>query len=173
LDNGRSFGLCCLSADRVSVGVNWAGEPNGAIPALVHLCRQLAEHKVAPTDLSQQAYQAELVRSPAGVALDMESHVGKHTLVIGDAGGFISAVSNEGIYPAMWSARIAAEVADKALYSIHSQDELMSFDSLWRMRMADYLRSPHTDVQFLLPLVFTNQPMTDRMGAAFFMGDNI
>ena len=49
----------------------------------------------------------------------------------------------------------------------------MAFDSLWRIQMADYLRSPHTDVQFLLPLIFTNQPMADRMGAAFFFGENI
>jgi hypothetical protein len=49
----------------------------------------------------------------------------------------------------------------------------MSFDSLWRMQMADHLRSPHTDIRFLLPLIFSNQPMADRMGAAFFFGENI
>ena len=49
----------------------------------------------------------------------------------------------------------------------------MTFDTTWRMEMVDYLRSPHTDVRFLIPLVFTNQPMADRMGAAFFFGENI
>jgi flavin-dependent dehydrogenase len=103
----------------------------------------------------------------------MDTHVGKHTLVIGDAGGFVSAASNEGIYPAMWSAQIAAEVIEAALQSPHSQDELMAFDSKWRMKMADYLRRPNTDSQFLIPLIFSNQPMADRMGAAFFSGENI
>jgi len=73
----------------------------------------------------------------------------------------------------MWSATIAADVLDAALNSKHSQDELMAFDSVWRVKMADYLRSPHTDVRFLLPLVFSNQPMADRMAAAFFFGENI
>jgi hypothetical protein len=41
------------------------------------------------------------------------------------------------------------------------------------MQMANYIRPPHTDIQFLLPLIFTNQPMADRMGAAFFHGENI
>lgn len=173
LDNGGSFGLCCLSKERLSVGVHWVGERDGAIPALVLLCRQAAEHGIVALDLSEEARGAALIRSPAAAALDRDTHVGKHTLVIGDAGGFISAASNEGIYPAMWSAQIAADVADKALYSVHSQDELMTFDSQWRIQMADYLRSPHTDIQFLLPLIFSNQPMADRMGAAFFFGENI
>jgi hypothetical protein len=73
----------------------------------------------------------------------------------------------------MWSAQIAVDVLDRALGSVHSQDELMTFDSVWRMQMADYLRSPPTDIRFLLPLIFTNQPMADRMGAAFFSGENI
>ena len=49
----------------------------------------------------------------------------------------------------------------------------MKFDSVWRIQMADYIRSPQTDTQFLLPLVFSNQPMADRFAAAFFCGENI
>jgi flavin-dependent dehydrogenase len=173
LNRAGSFGLCSVSSRRVSVVVNWLGKGGEAISVLVDLCRRAFENKVVPLDLSTEASKAQPIASPAAAALDMESHVGKHTLAIGDAGGFVSAASNEGIYPAMWSGQIAAEVVDKALRSVHSQDELMTFDSMWRMQMADYLRSPHTDVQFLLPLIFTNQPMADRMGAAFFSGENI
>lgn len=173
LDRCGSFGVWCVAKDRASVAVNWLGERDEAIPTLINLCKTAFERKVVRTDLSMQAVEARPVYSPAAEALDMDSHVGKHTLLIGDAGGFISAASSEGIYPAMWSARIAAEVADAALGTVHSQDELMSFDSKWRMQMADYLRSPNTDIQFLLPLIFSNQPMADRMGAAFFAGKNI
>jgi flavin-dependent dehydrogenase len=128
---------------------------------------------VLPLDVSQEAARAKVTQSPASAALDMDTHVGKHSLLIGDAGGFISAASNEGIYPAMWSAQIAVEVIDSALKSPQSQDELMSFETKWRTTMADYLRSPNTDIQFLLPLIFSNQPIADRMGAAFFSGENI
>jgi flavin-dependent dehydrogenase len=173
LDGGASFGLCTVCKNRVAVNVNWRGEANQAIPQLVKLCRLAHEKQVLPVDLSEQAASAKVLRSPAGAALDMESHVAKHTLLIGDAGGFIAAASNEGIYPAMWSAKLAAKAIESALQSQYSQDQLMSFDSLWRMEMADYLRSPHTDIRFLLPLIFSNQPMADRMGAAFFFGENI
>ena len=173
LDKAGSFGMCCVASDRVSVSMHWMGEREDVVPALVHLCRQAFEHKVVPVELASLAQSARLTATPASAALDMDSHVGKHALVIGEAGGFVSAASNEGIYPAMWSARIAVDVADKALDCVHSQDELMTFNSVWRMEMADYLRSPHTDIQFLLPLIFSNQPMANRMGAAFFLGENI
>ncbi len=173
LDGGGSFGLCCVAKDRVAVSVNWRGEPSETRVLLITLCRAALENQVMPVDLSKQAAAAEVVRCPAGAALDMDTHVAKHALLIGDAGGFVSAASNEGVYPAMWSARLAAGAIDAALDKTYSQDELMTFDSIWRMEMADHLRSPHTDIRFLLPLVFSNQPMADRMGAAFFFGDNI
>ena len=173
LDHGSSFGLCSRSAECVSVSVSWVGDREEARRALIQLCRQAHEHKIVPVDLTAAAAAAPTFRLLAAAALDMDTHVGKHTLVIGEAGGFVSAASNEGIYPSMWSAQIAVEVLVKALRSVQSQDELMGFDSAWRIQMADYLRSPHTDVQFLIPLIFSNQPMADRMGAAFFLGENI
>lgn len=173
LDGGASFGLIGLTKDRIVITVNWRGEANAVVRTLIQLCRGAHAAGIAPMDLSQQAVSATVIKSPAAVALDMDTHVGKHALVVGDAGGFVSAASNEGIYPAMWSGKIAAEVIDKALDSTYVQDELMQFNSMWRMAMADHLRSPHTDVRFLLPLIFSNQPMADRMGAAFFFGENI
>ena len=172
-DKLGSFGICCLMGRHVSVSINWLGEKSDAISALITLCRLAYEHQVLPADFSAQAAGAALVRSPASLALDMDTHVGKHSLVIGDAGGFVSAASNEGIYPGMWSAQIASEVLLTALKGRQSQDDLMAFDAAWRMQMADYLRSPNTDHQFLLPLIFSNQPMADRMGAAIFFGENI
>ncbi|UCE59067.1 MAG: tryptophan 7-halogenase [Phycisphaerales bacterium] len=173
LDKQGSFGLLYELKDRIGVVINWAKDRQAAIPALAGLCKTAFTRDVLPMDLAGEAVRARAAASPASIALDLESHVGKHTLLIGDAGGFVSALSNEGIYPAMWSARIAVEVAEAALSSVHSQDALITFDSRWRIEMADYLRSPNTDNQFLLPLVFSNQPMADRMGMAFFAGENI
>ena len=103
----------------------------------------------------------------------MDTHVAKRTLVIGDAGGFVSAASGEGIYPAMWSGQIAARVAAGALDADSTQDALFEFNKQWRTAMAEYLQPPNTDTQYLLPLIFSNQPMADRMGAAFFLGEAI
>ena len=106
-------------------------------------------------------------------ALEVDSHVGKRSIVIGDAGGFYAAISHEGIFPAIWSATIAARTIIDISPADHAQDVLTTFDRAWRLEMAEFLRPPNTDLQLLLPLIFTNQPMADRMGAAFFHGENI
>lgn len=108
--------------------------------------------------------------SVAGMALDIEAHVGKRALLIGDAGGFVSAFSHEGVYPAMKSGWIAAEVAARALKAPLLQDELANFSAAWRVELADYLRMPNTDLSLLAPLVFSNPQMSRRVAAAFLLG---
>ncbi len=173
LDGGGSFAFYCVGPKRTLVNVNWAGDPRQTLPMLAGLCKTAWQKGAVPVDLSPQVAKAPAERSPAAAALDMDSHVGKHTLLIGDAGGFVSAASNEGIFPSMWSAKLACKAIDAALQSEVTQDQLMNFDQLWRTQMADHLRSPHTDIRFLLPLIFQNQPMADRMAAAFFFGENL
>jgi geranylgeranyl reductase family protein len=117
---------------------------------------------------------------PAGAALEFESHVGKRTILIGDAGGFASAATGEGIYPGIQSAAIAAKCVIRALDAdrkrakgIHCQDELQTFKSLWRQTMAPHLQMPNVNVAFLLPLIYSNQEIANRFGRAFLFGDNL
>jgi flavin-dependent dehydrogenase len=106
----------------------------------------------------------------AGAALEIESHVGKRCLLIGDAGGFVSSFSNEGIYPALRSGWLAAQTAARALAARVPQDELATFSAAWRSDLADYLRMPNTDLALLLPMVFTNPQMARRLAHAFLLG---
>ncbi len=106
----------------------------------------------------------------AGAALEVESHVGKRCLLIGDAGGFVSAFSNEGIYPALRSGWLAVETAARALAAPVPQDELATFSATWRADLADYMRMPNTDLALLLPMVFTNPQMARRLAHAFLLG---
>jgi flavin-dependent dehydrogenase len=116
---------------------------------------------------------------PAGAALEFESHVGKRTILIGDAGGFASAATGEGIYPGVQSAAIASRCilkaldADRGRKGVHCQDELQTFKTLWRQQIAPHLQMPNVNVTFLLPLIYTNQEIADRFGRAFLFGDNL
>lgn len=172
LTRDGGHGLALSAAGQLTVAVSVPGSRTDAISRLTRLCQTLAERERIPTGLDPQPDRMFVIPPPLN-ALEMETHVGKHALLIGEAGGFVAAISNEGVVPAMWSACIAAKVVTTALKSRQSQDKLMTFDTRWRLEMAEYLRSPNTDMQFLVPLVFSNQPMADRMAAAFFRGDNI
>ncbi|RJP32334.1 MAG: FAD-dependent oxidoreductase [Phycisphaerales bacterium] len=173
LDAEGGFALCAGGGPRAWVAIHWLGPPDEARTALIELCGRLHDSGMASAALAGSAADAPLSLHPAAFALDMDTHVGKNALLVGDAGGFVAAASFEGIYPATWSAQIAAEVVHEALDHTNAQDTLMQFEPRWRHRMAGYLRVPHTDVHFLLPLVFSNRAMADRMGAAFFRGENL
>lgn len=144
--------------------------------AVEHLCawgRRLKAKQIVDAPADVPAASVRLRPAPHPPALEHDSHVGKRSLIIGDAGGFVSPFSHEGLFPAVWSAMLAAEAIRKAVRDDHPQDALRGFSTLWRTAMGAFLRPPNTDMQFLLPLIFTNQQMTDRLASAFWTGDNI
>lgn len=109
---------------------------------------------------------------PAGAALEMDAHVGKRALLLGDSGGFVAAFSCDRIYPAIGASQVATEVAAAAVAGGMFQDVLGSYESRWRSELADYLRHPNTDLSLLAPLVFgPNRQMARRVGRAFLLGE--
>ena len=71
--------------DRVSVVLNSKGEQQAIANRLIELCRMMAEHGHVSMDLSEQAAATPPVPTFPFSALDVDSHVGKHALVIGEA----------------------------------------------------------------------------------------
>lgn len=146
------------------------------VEVAAHLHRVVAGASAAgllPVKAPLEAGDVVLRPAPARSALEIDSHVEKRCLTIGDAGGFTSDASGEGIYPALWSAKIAADCILHAAAGPLPQDRLREFSTTWRTTMAEYLRPPNTDAHFLLPLIFNNKQMAQRMAAAFWRGENI
>jgi flavin-dependent dehydrogenase len=166
-------------ADRVNVGVGIrATHARGIRTVYDAWVSRMKERGCLPSgaDLADPCAAAV----PAGSAIEYENHVGKRTILIGDAGGFASAASGEGIFPAIRSAAIAAKCILRALAAdrgrikgVTCQDELMTFRHLWRRGLASYLQMPNVNVTFLLPLIFSNQEIADRFGRAFLFGENL
>src|SRR5256885_1977425 len=61
------------------------------------------------------------------------------TILIGDAGGFVSGSTGEGIYPGMVSGAIAADVVHDALK--RGTADVSTFNDRWRLELGSYLRS--------------------------------
>jgi len=172
-DDLSTFGYACAGAEFEVLGLLApAGEQDVQTQLGAAIKRWLGADLVSPG--WEDGGARMVVRSvPRGAALDAETHVGKHTLVIGDAGGFIGAVNHEGLYGAIRSAFLGADTCADALASAHPQDVLMEYDARWRRELADYLRPPNSDMRFLLPLVFSNKPMAERVARSFVLGTNI
>lgn len=166
------FASIVLCEAGASVRLSEPGDAAGVSARLAALRERLAGQREFEA-LAGKPASLEAHSVPRGAALDFETHVAKRTLVIGEAGGFVSALGQDGLYPAIASARIAAEVAHAALDQKHVQDGLGLFDARWRADLADLLRLPGTDLKFLLPLTFTNAAIADRMAKAFLLGENM
>jgi hypothetical protein len=83
LDGRGSFGFCGHTKDRCTLSANLVGEATLVVPTLVQLCKVAAAKGLMARDLSALAAQTRPIRCPAGWALDMDTHVAKHTLLVG------------------------------------------------------------------------------------------
>jgi flavin-dependent dehydrogenase len=108
---------------------------------------------------------------PIAAALSGET-VANRTLLIGLAGGFVSACAEE-VYPSCWSAVIAAKVAATALKQRHVQDALLEYRGEWGSTLGDYLRGPQQNLKLLLPLVYRNNIMSARVAEAILLGESV
>jgi hypothetical protein len=115
--------------------------------------------------------EAQSLDLPLAGALAHEG-VANRTLLVGPAGGFYSACT-EDIYPNCWSALYAADAVKKALKEPHLQDALQPYRHKWRTTLGDYLRGPQQNLRFLLPLVYRNQVMTTRLTESILLGKSV
>ena len=91
-----------------------------------------------PSDLRSR--KPDFAVDPAGAVIREETIVMGRVLLIGDAAGFVSGSTGEGIYPAMVSAECAANVITEALASVHLEKSLSSYDQRWKEVLGSYLK---------------------------------
>ncbi len=154
----------------MTVGVFSDRSAEFAVSSLQEMSSMFCNRGLLPKEWQSFASGAAPYPSPAGLSLVMESHVAKRTLVIGRAGGFVASYTHEALYPCLWSAKLACEAIVKALRSSNIQDSLQAFEHLWRTELAGRLRPPNTDPQSILPLIFSNQRMADKLIESFHLG---
>lgn len=169
LGPGRNLGVLLSNGSALQAGLLIRdGGTLGAASVYVEFAAALQRAGLVPA----HTINPSAMLLPAGAALDMDSHVGKRSLLIGWAGGFAAAFSGDGLYPGLKSGLNAAECASRAIASSMPQDELSRYESAWRTELADYLRMPNTDLSLLMPLVFNDSmQMSRRVARAFLLGE--
>lgn len=87
-----------------------------------------------------QPRKTEYAVDPAGAVCRGGPLVRGRVLLVGDAGGFVSGSTGEGIYPGMVSAECAAAVIHRALASSSPEPVIAEFQEAWKRELGDYLR---------------------------------
>jgi len=111
--------------------------------------------------------------TPAGAALGLPAFADGRVVLVGDAGGFASATSGEGIFPGMWSAKIAAGVIDDALKSDDVETALKAFTAKAQSELGGYLKPPTDQLPKMLLTLFQDKEMAGRFAAAFLDGKDL
>ena len=140
------------------------------LSAMVH---RLQRGGLLPPELPLARARGAVWHPPAGMALELETHVAKRCLLVGTAGGFAESIAGQTLYPSVRSALMAADIVAAALDRDRVQDEIMRFKTAWRKTLADYLRPPNTSLQMLLPLLFVNKQIVPKFTRALLLGENI
>jgi hypothetical protein len=143
----------------------------GGRQLLNHWAEVLARHGMIDARASARNLTVNSIDLPLAGAMAHEG-VANRTLLVGPAGGFFSACG-EDIYPNCWSAVFAADVLARSLKETHLQDAIGAYRHEWRTTLGDYLLGPQQNLRFLLPLVYRNQVMTDRLAESIFQGKAI
>ena len=134
---------------------------------------KLQQAEILPADLPLAKAQGAVWRPPSSVALELETHVAKRTLLAGTAGGFSESITGQTLAPSVKSALLAADVAMEALKGPDVQEKLMQYKTSWRESLADYLRPPNTSLHMLLPLLFVNKRIVSKFTHALLYGETI
>jgi len=98
----------------------------------------LKEQGWFPRDL--EVTREMLAGSNIPVGMGLQPSVGDRILVVGDAGGFVSPLSGEGLYYALDSGRLAAETLERLFErGEFSKTALMDYHRAWRNKWGDDL----------------------------------
>jgi menaquinone-9 beta-reductase len=167
------YGWIFPKRDFICVGIG------GRVPAesdIREIMRTFVERarqmKLIPADLHLS--NPDYALDPAGAVHKMKTLTKSRTILIGDAGGFVSGSTGEGIYPGMVSGAIAAEVIHDALD--RGSSDVSAFNDRWRTELGGYLRSlPDGEVKqstvARIDLIFRSRLVSAVAGRIFLYGE--
>ncbi len=157
-DGLTGYGWIFPKLNHICVGIGGRLRPGERIEDLYRKFFAAAQQRgLLPGELEcRRPYYA---LDPAGAVNKGKALVRGRVVLVGDAGGFVSGSTGEGIYPAMESARLAVELVRRGFHTGKVEEELARFQTLWRARLGSYI----TD----LPGGEKRKQTVDRIGLIF------
>lgn len=157
--------ICVGIGGRVGAGVD--------IRALLReFVERSREMKLIPPDLHTS--NPDYALDPAGAIHTMKSLTRGRTILIGDAAGFVSGSTGEGIYPGMVSGAIAADIVHEAFAK--GSSDVSTFNDRWRGELGVFLGSLPGGEQkratvSRIDLIFKSRLVSAVAGRIFLYGE--
>jgi geranylgeranyl reductase family protein len=169
----EGYGWVFPKRECICVGIGGRVGPGADIRALVRAFMERSrEIKLIPSDL--QLSNPDYALDPAGAIHSMKTLTRGRTILIGDAAGFVSGSTGEGIYPGMVSGAIAADVVHEAFAK--GSSDVSTFNERWRGELGVFLRSLPGGEQkkstvSRIDLIFKSRLISAIAGRIFLYGE--
>jgi geranylgeranyl reductase family protein len=115
---------------------------------------------------------------PVGAVHRLGTLTRGRVILIGDAAGFVSGSTGEGIYPGMVSAEVAAETIHQALANGPVESTLAHFNLAWRGELGEYVKrlpggSEESKTRGRIDLIFRSSLVCRMAGRIFLYGERL
>jgi geranylgeranyl reductase family protein len=167
------YGWVFPKREYICVGIGGRVGPNADIREIMRSFVERARQvKLIPSDVTIS--NPDYALDPAGAVHKMKTLTQGRTILIGDAAGFVSGSTGEGIYPGMVSGAIAADVVHEAL--ARGSSDASSFNERWRTELGGYLRplpggEQKTSTVSRIDLIFRSRLVSAIAGRIFLYGE--
>ncbi len=172
----QGYGWIFPKRKHVCIGIGALLKDGRSIrPLFGKFFQELRKRNHVPPDLPEDKVYYDL--DPVGGVYRIPSLVRGRVMLLGDAAGFVSGSTGEGIYPAMVSAELAVDLIHQALKGPSPASVLEGYNEKWRSELGDYVkRLPGGDregqTRGRLDMIF-RVPLVSRIaGRAFLYGEN-
>ncbi|HEX5412088.1 MAG TPA: NAD(P)/FAD-dependent oxidoreductase [Terriglobia bacterium] len=168
----QGYGWVFPKRRHVCIGIGAVLKDGRSIrPLFRDFVRELREKKQLPSDLPEEKIYFDL--DPVGGVYRVPALARGRVMLIGDAAGFVSGSTGEGIYPAMVSAEVAVDVFHQALKRPSPAAVLETYNAKWRGELGDYVkRLPGGDqegqTRGRIEMIF-KYPLVPRIAARAFL----
>jgi geranylgeranyl reductase len=159
-------------ADEIAIGIGGRASSTSGIGETFR--RFVADAKKAGLlPAESEADDPETALDPAGAAYDFHQTAHGRILLVGDAAGFVSGHTGEGIFPGMCGAEIAADAVSVTLDGQQLESLPTRYEKAWRKEIGDFMRSPDPAEMLLVGLMFSNKSLVNRVARTFLTGKRV
>jgi len=173
----RGYGWVFPKRRHICVGIGgWLADNRQIRPLFSRFFRELQRRGHLPAGLPEEGAYFDL--DPAGAVYRLPSLTKGRVILIGDAAGFVSGTTGEGIYPGMVSAEVAASVIHRALGSGGVEQGLARFNEAWRPELGDYVKrlpgwSAEGKTRGRIEMIYRSGLVARMAGRMFLYGERI
>lgn len=161
--------------DHVCVGIGALLDDGRAIRELYsRFFRDMKERGHLPESLAEIGTYYDI--DPVGAVYRLDTLTRGRVILIGDAAGFVSGSTGEGIYPGMVSAEVAARFVQEALAHGSVESSLSNFNQSWRGELGEYVKrlpggEQEGKTRGRIDLIFRSSLVARMAGRIFLYGE--